>query len=51
MDCLRNSFTKIFREGGGGKNPSELAHLSVRSRSYPLSLIITGGDMIWRWEA
>lgn len=48
MDCLRNSLTKIFR--GGGKNPSELAHLSVRSRSYPLSLIITGGDMIWRWE-
>lgn len=41
MDCLRNSFTRIFR-GGGGKNPSELAHLSVRSRSYPLSPIITG---------
>lgn len=50
MNCLRNSFTKIFRGGGGGKNPSELTHLSVRFRSYPLSPIITGGDMIWRWE-
>lgn len=42
MDCLRNSLTKIFRRGGGGKNPSELTHLSVRFRSYPLSPIITG---------
>lgn len=41
MDCLRNSLTKIFRRGGG-KNPSELTHLSVRFRSYPLSPIITG---------
>lgn len=40
MNCLRNSFAKIFR--GGGKNPSELTHLSVRFRSYPLSPIITG---------
>lgn len=44
MNCLRNSFAKIFKKkkwGGGGEDPSELAHLSIRSRSYPLSPIIT----------
>ena len=52
MNCLRNSFAKIFKKkkrGGGGKPLCG----GVLERLFPAVSIIADyyrGDMIWRWE-
>lgn len=50
MNCLRNSFAKIFKKKGGG---ARTLLGDVLERLFPAVSIIADyyrGDMIWRWE-